>query len=82
MANPESGAIWKGILRALVMILLVIPGGAFYLLNKIGVENQVFLLIFAQILPQFLVPFTPFAFGDSISLKVGLLDAASANQKE
>ena len=79
MASPESGALWKGILRVIVMIALVLPGGAFYGLNYVGVDSQVFLLIFAQILPQFLVPFTPFAFGDTACLKLGLLEEARPN---
>jgi len=64
MAEPESGALLKAALRALIMLLLTLPGILFYGLNYIGVSNQIFLLIFAQILPQFLVSFTPFAVGD------------------
>jgi hypothetical protein len=60
-------------MRLLVYILVVIPGGLFYLLNEIGVENQTFLLIFAQILPFFLIPLGPFAFGDYVCLKFKLL---------
>lgn len=64
----------KTALRVLFYLLVAIPGGLFYLLNEIGVENQTFLLIFAQILPFFLIPLGPFAFGDSVCLKFKLLE--------
>ena len=81
MAEPESGALCKTAVRALVMMLLTLPGILFYGLNYIGVNNKVFLLIFAQILPHFLVPFTPFAVGDSLNLKIGFLDEAQSKEK-
>ena len=61
-------------LRAFVFIVLLLPGGAFYGFNKVGVSNDVFLLIFGQILPFFLIFFVPFAFGDYVCVKCNFLD--------
>jgi hypothetical protein len=52
---------------------LLLPGGVFYLLNFSGIENQVFLLIFAQIVPIFLVPFVPLFYADYVNKKLQLL---------
>jgi uncharacterized membrane protein len=52
------------VVRLLVFGALCLPGGAFYGLNYVGVSNDAFLLIFAQILPIFLVMFIPFLFTD------------------
>jgi len=66
----------------LIYILVVVPGGLFYLLNETSVENQTILLIFGQILPFFLIPLGPFAFGDSFCLKCKLLDESEGDPKK
>jgi len=63
----------KALLRLLIFLALAIPGGFFYMLNFVGIENKVFLLIFAQILPLFSVSFVPFFYADKVSLQMRLL---------
>ena len=63
------------------MLALVLPGAALYGFNFLGVEDQTFILIFGQLLPFFMIPFLPFAFGDNLAVKFDLLDTEQSLQK-
>ena len=77
MSEPQ-GSNWKlalnRFLRAILLIVLLLVGAVFIVFDMVGINNEIVILIFGQLLPFFFGPFMPFAFGDICSLKVKLLD--------
>ena len=82
MAEPKASNCKLALnrfLRALVLIALVAIGFIFIIFDLVGIANEVVILIFGQLIPLFLGPFMPFAFGDVVCLKLNLLDPADPN---
>jgi len=50
--------------------------GMYFLINFIGITNEVILLIFGQLLPAFLLLALPIALGDRLCVGFGLLEQA------
>jgi len=75
LEKPASN-LKKTFQRLLVFAILTLPGGVFYLLNFAGIQSETILLVFAQILPIFLLMFVPFAYSDELCKRYGLLTNA------